>query len=367
MINREKAQEQTFRLLLQGVDTVQCAYYLEPGLNVTLDFHWLAAQKESVRHSQKIRPRPIKIGSEEFLLSPYGSSSGYPFVINNEHFKIEFGEFNAPNFYVTFPSQALWQDSCYILHKRFLKWAASLGFEQYKDESLSRVDFCFDYKIDQVDFNEDSFLTRSTKDNKYREHRKAQTFQFGKGNIVLRVYDKVAEIKEESRKAWFFILWEEKEKVWRIEWQVRKPILKEFGIATFQDLKERQGHLLRYLVEEHDTLKQPTEDSNRSRWPLHPLWQDLQEKIRSIEFLEVREVIGKNAALDERMMQMAISMYGYLKRVAAVECVQKDTDHATFNDAIVRISDLIYKHFYEPLAWKMDVEQRRKEILLGKW
>lgn len=360
-------KEQPFKLLLNGMDTVQCSYYLEPGLNAAIDFQWLAVQKESIRNSKKKRLQPIKMGNEEFLLSPSGSPSGYPFIISNEHFRIELGEFNVPNFFVTFPSQALWQDSCYILHKRFLKWAASLGFSQYKNESLARVDFTFDYKINQVDFNEDDFLTRSTKDNKHREHRKAQTFQFGKNDIVLRVYDKVAEIKEESGKAWFFILWSEEKNVWRVEWQVRKPILKEFGIVTFQDLKERRGHLLRYLAEEHDTLRQPTEDSNRSRWPLHPLWEDLQERIRNIEFLEVREVIGQNAALNERMMQMAISMYGYLKRIAAVECVQKDKDHTTINDAVVRISDIIYKHFYEPLAWKMDVEQRRKEILLGKW
>ncbi len=90
--------------------------------------------------------------------------------------------------------------------------------------------------------------------------------------IFLRVYDKIAEIKQQSDKVWFFLLWEEDENVWRIEWQIRKAVLKKFGIVTFNDLKNRQGDLLYYLAVEHDTLRIPNNDSNKSRWPLHPLW-----------------------------------------------------------------------------------------------
>src|SRR4051812_46390616 len=37
------------------------------------------------------------------------------------------------------------------------------------------------------------------------------------------------------------------------KWQVRKAGLKRFGIATFADLADQAGDLLRYLAEEHDT------------------------------------------------------------------------------------------------------------------
>jgi len=37
-----------------------------------------------------------------------------------------------------------------------------------------------------------------------------------------------------------------------------------------------------------------------------------------------------------------------------------------FNDAVICIIEIINK-IYEPLAWQMDVEKRRKEMLLGKW
>jgi len=113
-------------------------------------------------------------------------------------------------------------------------------------------------------------------------------------------------------------------------------------------------------------MRRPTEDSNRSRWPLHPLWIDLQDTIENLCTLPGHEMVGREAVLNERMMQMAISVYGYLKRVAAISCIQQDVDQMSMNDSVVRIIEIIHK-IYEPLSWQMDVEKRRKEMLLGKW
>ena len=87
------------------------------------------------------------------------------------------------------------------------------------------------------------------------------------------MYDKVAEVEQQSDKVWFFILWGQDRDVWRIEWQVRKAVLREFGIVTVEDLRKCQGDLLRYLCAEHTTLRVPTGDEDRSRWALHRLWQ----------------------------------------------------------------------------------------------
>jgi hypothetical protein len=369
MIRKEGEVERSlFELRLHGIDTIQCAYYLENSQSETayVDYALLARQKESIRQSKKKEPVPVFLGNSEFLLHPYGSSSGYPIIISNADFKIETGEFNMPNFFVTFSSEALWRASPYLLHEKFLAWADSVGFKPMMPETLSRVDFCFDYKIPEIDFDEDSFVSYSKKDSKHRECGMVQTFTLGKDDIVLRVYDKVAEIRQQSEKVWFFALWGEESDIWRIEWQIRKSVLKAFSIKSFAELEQRRGNLLHYLAYDHDTLRQPNEDTNRSRWPLHPLWQDLQEKIDNLYTLPHHEGVGREAVLNERMMQMAISVYGYLKRVAAVSCIQHDTERMGLNDSIIQIVEIVHK-IYEPLAWQMDVEQRRKEMLLGKW
>jgi len=222
--------------LLYGHDTIECAYFLAPERNCLLDFERLAVEKETLRSTKVRRPSAIQLGSEEFLLMPNGTASGYPFLIQNDSFSIQFGEFNKPSFYVAFRSLALWQYGAAKLHQRFMDWAASIGMMAYQPERLSRVDFTFDYQIEAIDFDEDSFISQVTKDNQHRKNRQVQTFRFGQGNLLLRVYNKVDEIQEKSAKTWFFDLWGCAENVWRIEWQVRKEWLRLVGIKTVADL-----------------------------------------------------------------------------------------------------------------------------------
>lgn len=353
-------------LLLHGIDTVQCAYYLGSPSTKHLDFSKLAVIKEQLRMDKSREPRAVTLGGTEFFLQPYGSSSGYPFVLTNEDFKIELGEFNHPSCFVTFRSQALWRESLTDLHAKILTWATGVGCDVQQAETLSRVDFCFDYSLVQRDFDADSFVSQSDKDSQHREHGTIQTFTLGKGDVVLRVYDKIAEIRQQSAKVWFYELWGQEEHVWRIEWQVRKPVLKKFWIRTVADLQEHQGMLLHYLAEYHDTLRSRIDDTNRSRWPLHPLWTDLQQRITELHALETKQVEGKELVLDERLMRLTISIYGYLKRMAAVSCVKQGQPMMSEEEAYTLLGERLHQLF-EPFSWKLDVQKRMKAIELGEW
>jgi hypothetical protein len=65
------------RLLLSGLDTVECAYYLRPGADCKLDFADLRERRELIRQSKHPDPAVIELGGTEFLLSPNGTASGY--------------------------------------------------------------------------------------------------------------------------------------------------------------------------------------------------------------------------------------------------------------------------------------------------
>lgn len=73
---------------------------------------------------------------------------------------------------------------------------------------------------------------------------------------------------------------------------------------------------MRVLINDHTTLRIKTDDSNRSRWPLHPLWQELVERVGRMEGLGVVRELDMPALLDERQMRNIISVYGYMKRIA---------------------------------------------------
>lgn len=62
--------------LLTGHDTVECAYYLAPRFGCALNYERLAVEKEALRLAKVRRPKPIRLGTEEFLLAGHGTGSG---------------------------------------------------------------------------------------------------------------------------------------------------------------------------------------------------------------------------------------------------------------------------------------------------
>lgn len=355
-----------FRFLLSGLDTVEVCYYLRQATEGQIDFFDLGQKKEALRQSKKRDPIIITLGGADFLLRPYGSRNGYPFVIENTDYAIEFGEFNDPSFRVKFRSEALWRVGAQCLHEQFMIWAQKIGLHAYRPESLSRVDFTFDYELAKPDFNEDSVVSLSAKDNKYRDNGKLNGLVYGKGDVVLRIYDKVQEIAQQSHKDWFFQLWGVQEHVWRIEWQTRQNHLRRFGIRTFADLNDQQGDVLRYLAEHHDTLRIKGEDTNRSRWPLHPLWLDLQEHIWQFNCQGIWRDVDNKEVLEERLMRLGISVYGYLKRIAALRSVQHNLDPMAIKKAQHELTTML-DMVHDPLTWQTDVESRMKMIRMGQW
>ena len=124
--------------------------------------------------------------------------------------------------------------------------------------------------------------------------------------------------------------------------------------------------LLHYLAEYHDTLRSRNDDTNRSRWPLHPLWTDLQQRIAELHALETKQVEGKELVLDERLMRLTVSIYGYLKRMAAVSCVKREQPMMSEEEAYALLGERLHQLF-EPFSWKLDVQKRMKAIELGEW
>ncbi len=347
---------------------MECAHWLHDSTaGRGINFERLYADKEAIRQDPKRQPRAIDLGGIEFYLLGQGSGSGYPFMIQNRDCTIAFGEFNRPSFFVTFRSEALWREGANNLHQRFLDWASSLGFRATKEESLSRVDFAFDFYLESVDIDADSVISMSAKDASFRKDRKTQTIQFGAGgDAMLRIYNKSDEIAESSGKVWFYPLWGgATENVWRVEWQVRKGMLRRFGIRSFESLMDMQGDLLHYLAHEHDTLRVKSDDSNRSRWAMHPFWLAVQEQVRVMPREGVLRCIDPKAAIQERLYRSGIAVYGYLKNIAALEGALSQRDFVEKNEAQETLRALL-ACVHDPITWKTDVQRRIVDVRLGR-
>ena len=99
---------------------------------------------------------------------------------------------------------------------------------------------------------------------------------------------------------------------------------------------------------------------------IHPLWQDLIKQIGRFQVEGVYRSFNPQIMLDERLTRIAVSMYGYLKRIAAIDCVQKGKDMISNEQAMQRITRKL-ELVHDRLTWEIDVKKRIDQIRLGQW
>jgi hypothetical protein len=108
-------------------------------------------------------------------------------------------------------------------------------------------------------------------------------FQFGTRKtktFCARIYDKTADL-EAKNAAWWLEIWGDRFvrslPVHRVEFEIGRQGLVEFGVDTPTQVLEAAGDLWRYASEDWLTHRSPTFDRTRSRWPISPEWQDVQQ------------------------------------------------------------------------------------------
>ncbi len=133
--------------------------------------------------------------------------------------------------------------------------------------------------------NEEKWITRAHNFDTHYHHRKLSGICMGKGNFMLRVYDKVRELKTKSthkqelfREAWGLNTFDETD-VTRVEFQLRRPVLREFTTNTLADLLDRLNTLWSYCTSEWCKFTTEAVDRNhhQSRAETHPFWKGIQE------------------------------------------------------------------------------------------
>jgi hypothetical protein len=259
------------RLAAVGIDSLYISSFID---GVGIDWERLSYEKEKLRATPGAEFAEIELGGARFGLKR-GGRKPYSFILKNRAFELHLGETIHPRCRAQFSSELLWRTGLDAALGRYAAMWAGIGARETRPEVIGRVDVAFDFEIGAPDFGIDDFVSVAAKDANWREHRRAQTFMFGRSDTVCRVYDKVAEIAQQSGKAWLFNIWGVNEGVWRCEFQIRGARLKAAGIATIEQLRAHLPNLARDLARHHTSLRVPTADSNRSRWPLHPMWTAL--------------------------------------------------------------------------------------------
>ena len=92
----------------------------------------------------------------------------------------------------------------------------------------------------------------------------------------------------------------------------------------------------------------------------------MQEQVATMPAQGVVREVDPDERLLEQMMRLAISVEGYIKRSAAIECVRRQGALLSHEQAIGEFNRFL-RRVHDPLTWRNDVLKRADEIRLGQW
>ncbi len=280
------------------------------------------------------------------FVEPHGAGKQWRWLLTSRPLNvcISRGKFNDVIAQVRFSSEFLWSeewtgDALYKVHT-FLMSLFGEGIHL----QVSEVHLCADmtgYDFSECNY-ETHFVTRVRKHEAFYgtdavllDCRRVSTLGFSKHKrpISCSIYNKTLEIQQKSGKTWFYDLWrnrgwDDTSDVWRVEFRFKRELLHEVGIEWAYDLLDEMkrlweyaaGHLsggedglpdgwLRYVLPND-------EDTNRSRWPVHPAWAVVQSAFATEPGQNLGALVRKR--IREKNLERGIaSTMGYVSTLAA--------------------------------------------------
>jgi len=147
---------------------------------------------------------------------------------------------------------------------------------------VSRLDLYSDWHGIEVKANERSnFVTYSDKRCLYEVGEELSGLNFGKrgGALFCRIYDKTRE-SDAKGTDWWPDVWgrnyDPTRNVTRVEFEFSRAGLVEFGVDTPTRALTIASELWAYATCSWLSLRVPTDDETRSRWPIDERWQHVQ-------------------------------------------------------------------------------------------
>ena len=193
---------------------------------------------------------------------------------------------NYPEIQVRFKSAFLWRHGWQKAIKMVDDWIRS--WAEIKDIKISRLDLAVDFMgaLPVLSSELTEVVTRIKKkkgycvSGQYNEGWDRIGYTFGEKDLMGRIYDKRKEIGRSDKK-WFEPLWkangwEQGNPVTRVEFQIRRKIIKQMGICALEDLNTKIPGLWEYLSEEWLSIRVVGKDSHRTRWAISDFWLMVQ-------------------------------------------------------------------------------------------
>jgi hypothetical protein len=317
---------------LAGMDTV---YF-------SCDLPLSDTMRERLTHEKAIaqtRAAQQQVHCHEWLearIAPQGAKGGYAFLIETEDFSVKLlGEHiqNRPSVFIEMRSHALHThpegaagscDAALVWVRTHLyadQAVAAKDAISFTVAKISRADIHIDWQggytpaLRNLSEELRCFIRPGrVKGALYFQGGSATGIQFGRSQVVARLYNKTLETKEKGNDAYAELLtapygeaYNPEQDVWRLEFELKREGAKGFRlyappdeedpdeeveaemsaeelqhIGTLPRFFARMEELFLHLTRHWLRLVEESEDANRSRWPIHPTWEQLRDAFGSL-------------------------------------------------------------------------------------
>ena len=322
-------QGSPFRVV-RNLDFLKVSFHLEWDLNVNSFLDILDMMKKKVQDTEKDSIPVFKENGFDWNLYRTGTTR-YTFRIKSGDVTLMFSRRKAshdiPNCRLEIGSLSCWSPGFFAIYERAKTFLAVYGAKIVK-ERVSEAHLAADFigtDIKAVDLCDQSKWIAKARDfnphhtisfdrgyrqpepepdelefNPHYTNRRFTGLDMGKGNLMLRIYDKVMELKRTRaahKQQIFAEIWGVKHfdehSVTRVEYQIRRPKLREFAdsedkrIDTVADLA---GALRSYLTTEwtRHTASPVNRNHNQGKAKVSEFWQKVQAVVWTGVFGYVR-------------------------------------------------------------------------------
>ncbi len=354
-------------MLSSGVDTLELTARGEFRAEL-----WDDLVEVRQRAAENERPEPVELAGQGFIVQPYGWRN-YGLWLRSQDFELMLGcneHFPAARVEVSSAClHALGPELASELVENTLSCAVLRGDVEAK---VSRIDLYCDVQGWPLRLEHlGRFVTRARSrrghldpeqvhpDRIYASATGLTGLDFGRrgAGVYVRIYDKTTEIGRRGL-AWLPDLWgpvRAPGAVWRVEAELRRPALVEHGLRTAEEVLAGRQDLWRYVTQSWLTYRMPTADERTRRWPVDPLWAQVQAvKLASAELGVVRGRIAE--ATEQQLVQGAA---GYLSSLAAMH-----PEWTGLRDTLQEVGPIV-RRYLETVGrtWPTEVSRKRARAL----
>lgn len=366
-----KLRKEGKKMKVRGIDTIE--FGIDVGnYEKVLESFLAELDRLKLRAQEEHKAQVIEIGNINFNVNSKGQGI-FAYKLECEDFHLAFASKsirNTPPIYVRFISQYLWSLGYEEAIQRFMEWLPEALQIHVTADKLSRLDICLD--IDEITFVENDvhfLVTKARKqevcyvDSIHYLGKNFSGFVIGKGSpLSCRIYSKTREITT-SNKKWFKEIWKqngwnEEDIVWRVEFQLRRKVLKELGISKLEEIAPNIDLLWKYLTVQWLSIREMTDKTNITRCNIDNRWLLVQN---GGVLNKTEEKLVRKAVRNEQLEILLNECDGLILSICAI----------TEKDKLYKVFPVLSDHLYNSMrkkhtSFEKEVEKRKNRFLKEK-